>query len=134
MEAHEYANLFPMMEKKEFNELKTDIKQNGLMDEIITYESKILDGRNRFKACIELGITPKLRQYEGDNPLQYIISTNLKRRHLTPSQRAMVARRSLPLFKIWAKRRQGMRTDIVELIPPSEEQGKARDKIVFMLL
>ena len=51
----------------------------------------LLDGRNRFKACQEVGIQPLFREYKGDNPTAFVISLNLKRRHLNESQRAMVA-------------------------------------------
>tara|TARA_Y100000034_G_scaffold129233_1_gene185321 strand:+ start:4161 stop:5270 length:1110 start_codon:yes stop_codon:yes gene_type:complete len=133
MEKSKFANLFPMMETTEFNELKKDIKKNGLIEPIVVHNGEILDGRNRFKACEELGLTPTTTEYSGDNPLQYVISTNLRRRHLTASQRVMVARKSKPFFQEQARKRQGTRSDlkddnIPELIPESEE-GDARDKL-----
>ena len=72
-----------------------DIRQNGLHKPIILYEDKILDGRNRFLACKKLWpeYTPdkKYEHYEGDDPLGYVLSLNLHRRHLTASQRAALA-------------------------------------------
>ena len=115
MEVHNYADIFPMMTSKEYNELKRDIKENGQMDDIITYEGKILDGRNRFKATSELGIKPNLSEYEGDNPLQYVMSTNLKRRHLTDSQKAIVGRRYVKYYSILAKQSQGQRSDLTSV-------------------
>lgn len=91
MQPHELANIFPMIEGQAFEELKQDIKENGLQQVIITYEGKILDGRNRYKACMELGIEPRYEEYKGNKPLEYVISLNLKRRHLNESQRAVVA-------------------------------------------
>ncbi len=93
METHEFADIFPMMDKKSFNNLKKDIKENGYLEDqpIVIFENKILDGRNRFKACEELKIIPKQIQYTGTTPLQYVISTNLNRRHLNDGQRSMVA-------------------------------------------
>lgn len=92
MKAHSYADLFPMMNDSEFKELKKDIKENGFLpdQQILVYDDKILDGRNRYKACKELGIEPQLKEWKGKNALQYVISTNVHRRHMNESQRAMV--------------------------------------------
>ena len=93
MQFHEYANLFPLMDEKSADDLAADIAQNGLVDPVIVFEGKILDGRNRWNAAQTLGIECETREYEGDDPLAFVISTNLKRRHLNESQRAMVAGR-----------------------------------------
>ena len=93
MENHELANLFPMIVGEEFQKLTENIKQNGLLEPIWLYEGKILDGRNRYKACIQAGINPQYRNYEGFEPLKFVLSLNLHRRHLDESQRAMVAAR-----------------------------------------
>lgn len=127
MDNHEYANLFPLMNSKEFKELKADIKEHGQQDPIVLFGGKILDGRNRFNACEELDIEPKTKEYRGKNALQYVMSTNLKRRHLTDSQKAVVGRRYKKQFAIWARERQGTRGDIVEPVPQSD-QARARDQ------
>jgi hypothetical protein len=86
---HPLANLFPLIEGKEFDELVADIKANGLQTPITLYEGKILEGRNRARACEAAGIEPSTRLYQGSDPTGYIFSANILRRHLTPSQRAM---------------------------------------------
>ena len=88
---NEIANLFPMMVGNDYEELKKDIANNGLLEPAVLFNGEILDGRNRYTACIDLGIEPLYLQYEGDNPLQYVISKNLHRRHLNESQRAVTA-------------------------------------------
>jgi len=91
MEFHEYANIFPILGNAELEELRTDIEQNGLVEPIVLYEGKILDGRNRATACEALGIEPVFVEYTGNNPIAYVVSKNLKRRHLTTGQRAAIA-------------------------------------------
>ncbi|MDP3980470.1 MAG: MT-A70 family methyltransferase [Chlamydiota bacterium] len=99
MDYHSIANIFPMMQTSELQDLADDIKSNGLHNKIILYEGKILDGRNRLLACEIAGIVPDFGQYEGDEPLAYVISLNLKRRHLNESQRAVIASRLANMTK-----------------------------------
>lgn len=91
MEFHEIAELFPMMQPDELEDLVDDIEQNGLIEPIVLYEDKILDGRNRYLACGETGINPHYDYYKGDDPQGFVISKNLHRRHLSETQRAVVA-------------------------------------------
>jgi hypothetical protein len=92
-EFHPFANAFPMMTDQEHAELVADIKANGQREAITRYHGKLLDGRNRDKACRELGIKPNYTDFGGDDAaaLAFVISKNLVRRHLTTSQRAMIA-------------------------------------------
>lgn len=90
---HPYADIFPWIEGDAFRELVEDVRKNGVIEPIVFHEGMILDGRNRYMAARELGIAYPRVEYEGDDPLGYVISLNLKRRHLTESQRAMVATR-----------------------------------------
>ena len=64
---------------------------HGVREAIWLYEDKILDGRHRARACCDLGVSCPTRLYEGDDPLHFMLSLNLHRRHLTDSQRAMIA-------------------------------------------
>ena len=95
MKVHPVADLFPLMDDQAFKELTDDIKQNGLRSPIIIHEGALLDGRNRKRVCDLIGIKPVYKDWEpkseGDTPLKFILSTNLVRRHLTESQRAMIA-------------------------------------------
>jgi len=138
MKNHEFSDIFPMMVGKEYNELKQDIRENGLMQPITTFEGQVLDGRNRFKACEELGIKPQFEQFEGNDALQYVMSTNLKRRHLTDSQKAVVGRRYKVYYaKIYQNRKNqpfGEHSSIgnrgvVELVPPEKARDKAGEVI-----
>lgn len=93
---HPAADLFPMMQGKQWEEFKEDIRQNGFQESVTLYKNQILDGRNRYKAAMELDMLDDLPISEIDDdhqfdPFQWVISRNLHRRHLTESQRGMVA-------------------------------------------
>jgi hypothetical protein len=92
-EAHELALVFPPMSEPEFAAFKEDIRGQGQQEAIILYEGKILDGLHRYRACRELGREPRVVRFEG-NPraaAQLVLGRNFHRRHLTTSQRALVA-------------------------------------------
>ena len=90
---HGVANIFPMMTDAEFASLKADIAENGLREAVWLHpDGRVVDGRNRYNACTELGIAPEYRTWNGDGSLvSFVVSLNLHRRHLNESQRAMVA-------------------------------------------
>lgn len=90
-EPHAVANLFPPMSDDEFSALRADISANGLREPIWIYDGKIIDGRNRYRACLELKIEPETREWDGKGSLvSFVVSQNLHRRHLSSSQRAML--------------------------------------------
>lgn len=102
---HEACSVFPMMGDGEFRKLKDDIAQNGLLEPICLCDGKILDGRNRHKACEELGIDPKFVAYSGTSPAQFAWSMNGARRHLSKGRLAMVATRLKTLLTAEAEKR-----------------------------
>jgi hypothetical protein len=93
LDFHPFADKFPEMEIDELRKLADDIKANGLIEPIALYEGKILDGRNRYRACQLYGTQPRFHELPADtNPVAYVISKNIQRRHLTAEQkRALLA-------------------------------------------
>lgn len=92
MQCHPAAELFPMMAGADLKALVADIREHGQREPIIVYEGLILDGRNRYRACQELAIKPETMDWTPNGtPEAYVISMNLHRRHLSESQRAMIA-------------------------------------------
>ena len=86
---HPAADAFPMMDAKRLDELKSDILANGQKMPIVLFEGLILDGRNRMKACVELGIDPRTEVFTGD-PWSFVWSLNGARRDLVAEQRYLI--------------------------------------------
>jgi DNA methylase len=88
---HPLANIFPLLEGSDFQRLVDDVRANGLRFPIIVYDGQILDGRNRHRACEAADKPVRFEPFTGADPVAYVVSANLARRHLNESQRAMVA-------------------------------------------
>jgi len=90
---HAVADLFPLMQGNEYDSLKADIAANGLREPICLHPNgSILDGRNRHRACIETETPPRFRTWDSKGSLVgFVVSMNLRRRHLNETQRAMIA-------------------------------------------
>lgn len=88
---HPLANIFPLSEGDDFEKLVADISAYGLNEPIVMHEDMVLDGRNRWLACQKAGIPICTRTFDGTDPLAFVLSANLHRRHLNESQRAMIA-------------------------------------------
>lgn len=91
MKLHPLCELFPVLEGQAFDDLVKDIKEHGQLEPIITFDNLILDGQNRYRACLAAGKVPLTEPYWGADPLTYVLGKNLHRRHLTDDQRAFIA-------------------------------------------
>jgi hypothetical protein len=91
MRAHAACEMFPLMSAAELEELADDIRQKGLLRSILLHRGEILDGRNRLRACEIAGVEPRFDVYAGKDPIGFVVSANLQRRHLDAGQRAMIA-------------------------------------------
>jgi DNA modification methylase len=107
MKFHPACLLFPELPKEELKALADDIKANGLRNSVVLYHGQILDGRNRLAACKIAKVKPTFIEWSGTgSPTEWVISENLIRRHLTSSQRAVIAADLLPMLEKEAKDRQ----------------------------
>jgi hypothetical protein len=91
--------LFPPITHSEFEELKADIQAHGLRQPIVIHEGMILDGGNRYRACVEIGVEPTTVEFAGGDLVSFVLSSNLHRRHMSAGQRAMVVASA----QSWAK-------------------------------
>ncbi len=85
LEPHPICLLMPSADEDELQSLTDDIRTHGLLDPIVLFEKRILDGRNRAAACESAGREPRYVEFEGtrEEALMFVVSHNLKRRHLT---------------------------------------------------
>jgi ParB-like chromosome segregation protein Spo0J len=132
LEVHPLANIFPMLSDEALADLAEDIKANGQRVPILLdQEGRLLDGRNRLKACELAGVEPKAeRLTNGADPLTLIVSLNIKRRNLTAGQRAIAAAQAWVYAEkeglVQAKGRPGKLDKISNLIAqPREHFAKA---------
>src|ERR1700680_503227 len=94
LEFHPLADLFPLIEGAAFDDLVADISANGQHEDIVLLDGKVLDGRNRYRACLAAGVAPRAVAFRPDvhgESMAFVISKNLKRRHLNDDQRRLVA-------------------------------------------
>lgn len=90
LELHPLCTLFPRLAGSEFDALRDDIRVNGLRHPIVLHQGMILDGGNRYRACVDAGIEPKFAKFEGSNLVSFVLSANLHRRHMTAGQQAAI--------------------------------------------
>ena len=108
LDFHPVANIFPLMTGAEYDALVSDIAEHGQREAIWLHtDGRIIDGRNRYRACCDLGLVPECKTWDGSGSLiAFVVSLNLHRRHLTSSQRAVVALDILPMLEAEARERQ----------------------------
>lgn len=101
LKIHPVCNVFPDITGAEFSKLKDDIWENGQREPIVIHDGFIVDGKNRFRACEELGMECNSVEWDGkgDSLVSWAVSKNLHRRHLTSSQRAAVAAELTVLYE-----------------------------------
>lgn len=87
---HPLSAAFPSMTAAEQDSLTLDIEKHGQREAITIYDGHVLDGWHRYQSCMMLEIKPiTIDMMDGVDPVAYVISVNLHRRHLTGSQRAI---------------------------------------------
>lgn len=139
-EPHPLSLVMPPMSDDEYFQLINSIVAHGQMEPIVILDGQILDGRHRYAACRQLGIEPIIREYsyenDGPSPATFSLVKNTHRRHLTTSQRAMVAAAILPFFEAEARENQRKaggdqkaKLEHVETTAPVHSHAKAAEEM-----
>src|SRR5208282_3749878 len=103
------AAIFPLVEGDEFASLVESIKTKGLLNAIWIHpdDGSIIDGRNRYRACVKANVQPRYQRSDGKGSLaDFVVAQNIDRRHLSGTQRAILADKLEPLYAAEAKVRQ----------------------------
>lgn len=136
---HSVANLFPMIAEAEYQQLREDVRVHGVREPVWVWQESdrdflwLVDGRNRRRCCLDLGISVPVRHWDGNGSLvEFVMSLNFHRRMLKASQRAIIAAKALPLLEEEARKRQAHgKTAPGRTLPanlPEASKGEARDK------
>jgi hypothetical protein len=96
LELHPLAKIFPPLPHEELVALAEDLKVRGQREPVTLFQGKILDGQNRYLAAKLAGLKDlRITQFDpktaGCAPAQFVVSANLRRRHLTAGQLASIA-------------------------------------------
>lgn len=118
---HPAADLFPMLDGDDLQDLADNIREQGLDEPLwVLPDGRLLDGRNRYAACLLAGVEPATQTYEGADPVRFVIRRNIKRRQLTTGQKAMLALDLLPMYEAEAKVGRPSKPKPPDLFNPTE--------------
>jgi ParB-like chromosome segregation protein Spo0J len=129
---HPLSALFPAMSAQEYAELRADIAKHGLRQALTLYAGQVLDGWHRLRACSETGVEVTTVEFTGDESaaLAFVLSANLARRHLTTSDRSLIAarlanrKRGAPQKDQMSHLRIGDAADHLKVSPNSVKRAK----------
>ena len=97
VELHPITETHPVMSTEQFSAFVEDIAKNGQLEPVKLYRGKIVDGRHRYKALKQLGITTIKVDTLGNNltldEVRDLVNSTEIRRHQTPTQLAIKAYR-----------------------------------------
>lgn len=130
VESHPAAKVFPLMDEEGLTTLAEDIAAHGLLSPIELLDGKVIDGRNRQRACRIAGVEPKFKDVDlnGQMPIEYVLSKNLRRRQLSTVQLALLAFDLIPHYRERAEERQRAgRAGLSE--DQEDERGYTNEKV-----
>lgn len=118
---HPLSAAFPSMTDADFQALKDDIENNGQREPVIVLDGMVLDGWHRYRACAELGLPVEKFTFGGDDPVAFVLSHNLHRRHLSASQRAA----AVVACTAWAPPHRTKKVEMVSTLSTNDQLAKA---------
>ena len=132
---HPAAALFPLLPDAELAELADDIRRRGLTHPVWLWNDPdgktwLLDGRNRVRASALASVRAETRVFNGDEleAVEFAISENVRRRHLTTGQKAAVAYEALPVIEAATAERERRRRAAAAAAQVRDERGRLAAK------
>lgn len=130
LEFHPASEIFELIEGVEFDALVENVGKHGLINDIWLHsDGTILDGRNRYRACLEAGVEPRFQTWDGIGfAADFVWALNATRRHLEGNARKIAAAKYAIELEREAKERQGARTDLTSASNDANvEFGRSRE-------
>lgn len=133
----EFQSLIPPLSDDEYQRLEKSILTDGYheWEPIVTWNGTIVDGHNRYHICDEHGIKPTQVEQEfesRDAAKIWIIEHQFGRRNLNKYQRSELALQLESLIAAEAKKRQGLRTDLLQNSAKGSESVHTDEKLAEM--
>jgi hypothetical protein len=132
-QVHPIAEIFPLLTGQDFEKFKLDIKQQGQREPaVLNADGVLLDGRNRERACNDLGIelqTRTRRENEGTSDADFIWSVNVHRRHLTGDQRSALVMKFEDAKKAESHERSRQNLKQNSDVAKTPPRGKTRERL-----
>lgn len=135
----EFEGLLPPLTDEEFRQLEENILDDGILDPLVVWKTPsgnevLVDGHNRLKIAQKHGLkyeTVYMTFDDFDDVKMWIYRNQIGKRNLIPFQKTEVELKMEPVFKAEAKKRQGTRTDLGNIVQNSaqSEPTKTRDRI-----
>ena len=98
LQRHPLSEVWGDMPAREFDDLVEDVRLHEVQHPIVVDDDRVLDGWHRYKAAEKAGVVlPPPDLFAGDDPVEFVISRNAHRRHLTAEQRAVAI---LAVYKV----------------------------------
>ena len=140
---HPACAAFPLLDGDELRALVDDVRKHGLLEAVTLDGDELLDGRNRLRACDLAGVPPRFAPWRqnGASKTAWIVSLNLRRRHMSVDQLGALGFDLFPLYEAEAaerkaaaiaesnRRRVGPQIPLVDRGPPMDPAPKARDLV-----
>lgn len=102
-EEHPLTRLIP--KRADRSELAMDIAHNGLRKPVLLYEGKIIEGRVRYQAALDVDVEPRLRDWvlwtKGDkvDPLDWIVRKHVETYELSELDLVRLVAAILPYYR-----------------------------------